>query len=379
MPQIDVPGVGVLNFPDGMSDVDMEKAIQAHPSYTKAAEPKETKEEGYKKAYRREGATKWDKFDAAANLGLAKIRGYLPEVPGHETMEKNISPSLVKGIPIAKQFVPQTSELTEFENKHPKLATGLNVAGAVGSTLPAAGAAASRSDAGYLNQFMGQTAVAAPLNAADLIAKKGTSATAKEGAKALGMGALTSTLPAAITGTIGQAPRIGRAWEHIPEYLQSMTGPGRWPMSNFRGMTGNFFGRGPTPPPPGSAPPWALTTAGATQTGPNIFAGGAPRIPDPTFPMQSGRAISGSAMEGVGQNLTTVLGGLGGAYGAADPILGALLGISAGRHAIHPMIQTLLNTAPGRAANAVSHHPSTQDILRALAAQTGQQPAPQAP
>lgn len=322
------------------------------------------KEEKYKKSVR-EAKTSWQKFDAATNLGLNKLKNYLPSLPGHETMEKAISPSLTKGIPVAGQYVPQTPELAKFEKENPKTSMGLNLTGAIGSTAPLAAGAATHAGGGFLKQLMGQTSVAAPLNAADLIAKKGNDATAKEGAGALGMGVASSVIPAGVTSAMGQSARTSYPWNSLKDYVESL-----------KGQKGSLFGSGPSAPPIGAPPPWALNTKGGPQRGENIYPSGAPKLPDPVWATQKGTQVSGTDIPGAGRHLTTVLGGIAGAHSGYDPLIGAMLGTVAGRTAIHPILEALSHTSAGRFVNEAAHHPSTQDILRALAAQTGNKLAP---
>jgi hypothetical protein len=313
-----------------------------------------TPEENKKLEKQLNAKSKFDKYNFMKNWGL-----------GGQTMEDIVSPSLVKGIPMAGNAVPQTEALSQFEGAHPWASKGLQAAGAVGSTLPLAGAAAAKAGGGFFNQLMGQTAVNAPLNAADLIARKGTDATAKEGAGALGMGVVSSVLPAGMTATIGQAPRTGYPWDRLKNYVETL-----------KGQKGDFFGKGSAPLPPGAPPPWALTRAGTPSPRSTIFPGGAPKLPDPEWATKAGTKIPGSQIEGAGHNLSTVAGALAGGMLAGDPMMGTAIGALAGRQALHPLLNHFLESGAGRVVDKFAHHPSTQDILRALAGHTGRQMAP---
>ncbi len=292
--------------------------------------------------------------------------------------DQTVFPSLTKGIPVAGKYVPQTPELTEFEKDHNRLATGLHVAGAIGSTLPASGAAAARAGGGFFNQLMGQTAVNAPLNAADLIAEKGSGATAKEGAGALAIGAASGALPALMTSTLGQAARTGYPWDHLQDYIKSL-----------KGQKGDFFGTG-SKAVPGAPPPWVNPGGGpvlgipqgggpmAPMPASNVprYPSGAPTIPHPEWATKAGTRIPGSEIPGAGHDLSTVIGALAGGSLAGDPMMGTAIGALAGRQALHPLLNHVLETGAGRFADKLGHHPSTQDILRALAGHTGRQMAP---
>lgn len=276
-------------------------------------------------------------------------------VPGHETMSKIISPSLTKGVPVARQYVPQPQDLTKFEKENPKTAMGLNAAGTIGSTMPLAAGAAIRSGGGFLAQLGGQTAVNAPLNLADLVAQKGSETTNKDAAKALGTGALSSTFPAALTGVIGQAGR-NTARVLTPEFEMAKT---HSPRPSHLDKFMNWFKQNPSvnfPPGRVGVPPNM-----ASQMPP----GGA--VPGPGAP------IPGTSVPGTGRTLSTVLAGAAGA--AHDPMTAVMAAYLAHR-AGPSILNTLSHTPVGRIIDAGAHHPTTQDLLRVLAGETGRQIAP---
>lgn len=93
--------------------------------------------------------------DLAAVFG--PINKFMRNLPlGLDTMEKKVNPSLVKGIPIAGNFVPQTEELTKFEEESPIKAGALRTTGAVGSMLPMAAGVAGQIVNKAIPQAVGQ-------------------------------------------------------------------------------------------------------------------------------------------------------------------------------------------------------------------------------
>lgn len=258
------------------------------------------------------------KIDNALNHVFRYGNRVLEEnVPGLKTTKEAISPSLVKGIPIAGRFVPQTEELSEFEKKHPYIAKSLNVAGGTAATLPLAAGASMASGAGFIPQLAGQTAVSAPLNVLDTLAQKGKDITKEDVAKDMTMAVGTSMIPAAATKVFGQTART------IPQDMNSFMKPG-----------GSTL--------PGGAPkpfPWAVNPASE---------------------------IPGTAMNGMSPEMIRTLGSLGGGaagYGlhGIEGMIAGLIGGAPAAHALEPVL---------RGAGRTMQHPSTQDILRSLMAQS---------
>lgn len=170
--------------------------------------------------------TKTDKILTSIFGPINKAMRSLPL--GLDTMEKEINPSLVKGIPVAGQMVPQTEELTQFEENNPGVSTAFRATGAIGSTLPMAAGVAARSAAGVLPQAFNQGMLGTTLGVGDTIAAKGTELEKGdiEGAAgagfAGGMGGsllgrmITPTVPSrAVLGKVGglgkREPNLSRA------------------------------------------------------------------------------------------------------------------------------------------------------------------------
>ena len=280
----------------------------------------EEKEKKYRKALD-EAKTPWNKVDATINLLLNKAKSQLPGIPGDQTMQEAISPSLTKGVPIARQFVPQTPELSKFENEHPYISTGLNAVGAIGSMAPAAGgasmAAAARGGTGFMPQFGSQLAINAPVNIADSAAKHG--GFDKENLpRDLAWAGAQSAIPAAISSAFGQTQRATQEpyWNLFRKHME----PG-----------GHTF-------PSGAPKPFPTTPTGTA-------------IPQ--------SHITASISPDTRSNLTTALGALAGLHYGDLPgaVTGGIIG-KYGRHVIEP-----LQDALGRGMA----NPSTQDIIRALA------------
>lgn len=117
---------------------------------------------------------------------------------GLDTMEKKINPSLVKGIPVAGQMVPQTEELTQFEENNPGTATALNLAGGVGATLPMSVGVAANTSAKLLPQALNQGMLGATLSTGDTLAEKGLETTGDEFNKSAMSGFAGGSLGAAL-------------------------------------------------------------------------------------------------------------------------------------------------------------------------------------
>ena len=138
----------------------------AHGSPVPLAAKQENWEDKYAitKEVKKEAVTKEDKKytpSPGPSSDLAKVFGpinkFMRKLPlGLDTMEKKINPSLVKGIPIAGNFVPQTEELSKFEENNPIGSGALRVAGGVGSMLPMAAGVAGNIANKAIPQAMGQ-------------------------------------------------------------------------------------------------------------------------------------------------------------------------------------------------------------------------------
>lgn len=297
----------------------------------KAAEVKGSNEEQNKvwDDKLKEATTPWGKVDAGMNAVFGRANRALEEsVPGLKAAKEYVNPSLMKGVTVAKHYVPQTEALTKFENENPGTAKALNIAGGATAMLPLAAGAASVSGAGFIPQLAGQLAVNAPTNIADKMAEKGTTnLDISDASHAMRNSVLESLLPASATKLFGQAARI----EH-PSL------PGGTAFEKFMQPGGHRLPSGATTP-----PPWAA---------------GPLKIP--------GTAIQDSALAGLSptqiQTLQTMAGGAAG-YGVTHDIPGIIAGL-AGAHYAHPIIDPI-----ARGAAHVMRQPSTQDILRALSSQ----------
>ncbi len=113
-------------------------------------------------------------WDAMMN----KLRtGQGQPVPGSAVKElKAIGGELVKGVPMGGTYMPQTQEMTEFEQQHPTLSTMARIEGGTAATLPfgmgVSGLAAKTAYPLALNA-VGQTALGAGLSTGDVVAEKG--------------------------------------------------------------------------------------------------------------------------------------------------------------------------------------------------------------
>lgn len=153
------------------------------------------------------GKTTWDKTDAALSGIFGRANRVMSNLPGVDLMGKKISPSLVKGIPIAGAYVPQTPELSEFEKNHPIVSKGLNIAGGTAATLPLTGAASMAMGGGFIPQVAGQMGVNIPLNMGDTLAKKGSDYGYGDAANDMLWGAGTSLIPPGVSSLVGQNAR----------------------------------------------------------------------------------------------------------------------------------------------------------------------------
>lgn len=170
--------------------------------------------------------TKTDKMLTSIFGPINKAMRSLPL--GLDTMEKEWMPSFVKGVPIAGQMVPQTKELTEFEENSPGTSTALRGIGGIASTLPMVAGVAARSAAGVLPQAFNQGMLGATLGVGDTIASKGTELEQGDIESGAGMGfaggmggsllgrMITPTVPSrAVLGKVGglrkKEPNLSRA------------------------------------------------------------------------------------------------------------------------------------------------------------------------
>lgn len=167
MPDIEVKGIGVLSFPDSMSDADIEKAIKEHPEYPKARD-----KANFKPLVQ---PPEW----------LTKFLGKPEDSPMPGTVAREIG----KGIPGIGHFIPQNSEMASMEKNWP-IATGLaRGTGAVGSMIaPSIGVSSGLVKAGFpglLPEIAGQATLGAGTSAVDKLAQKGTNVSSDEIIEAL--------------------------------------------------------------------------------------------------------------------------------------------------------------------------------------------------
>lgn len=158
MPIVDVEGLGELEFPDGMSNAEMEAAIKTHPDY------KEPKTFGQKALDVAGGIAK------GFNTGLG---------------------TMTKGVPVVGATVDKTRvgpQVQEFEKNHPIAATGLKTAGGIAAVAPLMAAAAPALGTGFGANALGQSAMFSGLNVADTVAKKGSDTSANDLLWAIGTG-----------------------------------------------------------------------------------------------------------------------------------------------------------------------------------------------
>lgn len=300
------------------ADDKFNKTIADFP--TPEDQEKTKKHQGQNKKWK-EGIDKaqgpWQKTDAYLNAVFGRANRTLREAPlGLDAMEKKINPSLIKGVPVAGRYVPQTEELSKFEEEHPYTSKGLQIAGGTAATLPIFGGASKVMGPGFGRQFMGQFGAAAPMNVADTLARKDKETTATDISKDILMAAGTSILPAAVTKGLGQSSRA--ATPNISDFMR----PG-----------GHTLPSGAPIP-----PPWAI------QRGTNIAPSYGGSIPQRTLDAAS--ALAGGAL-GYGHSIE-------------GAILGTLLAPQASRLVGEPIIRGM-------------QHPSTQDIIRSLMAQVPSQ------
>lgn len=157
MQKINVKGIGVLNFPDGMSDDEIESAIKTHPKYKEAA-----------------------------SLSL----------PEQSTLQKIGTGAKIaaQGIPIAGRFIDDTPETVRFKRENPALSTGLDIAGGVTSTLPLTGplavAGAGAKGLGLIGSLFASGALGGAIGAGDKVADNIAKGKEQDGDEILGEGLL---------------------------------------------------------------------------------------------------------------------------------------------------------------------------------------------
>lgn len=158
------------------------------------------------------------KADEMLTKVFKPVNQFMRSLPlGLDPMEKKIMPSVMKGVPIVGQMVPQTDELTEFEENNPNWSMGLKATGAIGSTVPMAAGVAARSAAGLIPQAFNQGMLGGTLGIGDLLAAKGTNVEEGDVESAMGTGfgggasgsmlgrLITPTVPSrAVLGKVGQ-------------------------------------------------------------------------------------------------------------------------------------------------------------------------------
>lgn len=296
------------------------------------SDAKKAKDEAQNKAWDdklAQAQTPWEKTNAGMNAVFGRANRSLEDsIPGLKTAKEIVNPSLMKGVPIARHYVPQTEALSNFESEHPNVATGLRVAGGATAMLPLAGGAAAVSGARFMPQLAGQLAVNAPAQVADKMAEKGTLNLGTEDAsKAMQKGILESLLPASVSKLFGQTARTAHPALPGGDAFQTFMRPG-----------GHRLPSGAPSPSPWGAHPYAIP----------------------------GSQIPGSALAGISPATSNALHALAGGatgYHLGDSTGAALLGLIGAGH-VAPALAPF-----ERAIGHIAAHPSTQDILRALSAQ----------
>jgi hypothetical protein len=302
------------------------------------------------------GADDWDKYlyhpekdesalndpklrkaqEAVANNPFNFMRS--ANIPGAATMEDVVNPSLMKGILGVRHHVPQSENLSVFEETHPWASKGLQAAGTVGSMIAPSTNIAMRTPQTFGQQFAGQLALNAPMNLLDASSKalkQGQTPTKDELSKALMNATAESAIPAAFSRTFGQSPRLFPGDEGIA---------GR--IATNRARAGMISGGHMTPAE-------IEEQIAASHVGPHM-----------TFPHQGAAAgISDEAKRHLSTVLSTAAGGYLGHKFAGEAMMGMLAGgglSEAARYALGGL---------GERIGPAFRHPSTQDILRALAQQ----------
>lgn len=273
---VNVPGFGVMRFPDDMSRDDIAAAIDARVA-GQANQPKSF----------------LSRFEDPFNLG--KPSDYLPKVvtdylgpPEESPSPPTMAREIAKGVPIAGRYVPQTEEMTQMEQQWPKTSMAANISGGVLSMAPIAelaplvnlrnatmigtpGRLATPMRSGFKTNLAVQGGLNSAIGAGDVAAEKGFENISKEdvtraillgfGTAGVGAGlqkAITPSAPVAgarmwtpeqaalleaIGGVKGTALPIKSApgvAAQIPGWLETAASPG--PMSALGGYMGGMQG-----------------------------------------------------------------------------------------------------------------------------------------
>ncbi len=118
MATINVQGVGDIELPDGMSQQEMEEAINSNPSV---------------QSYVQKSAT--------TNVPMLKGTGTMPYNYSNDPVGQNLH-QLAKGVPVVRNFVPDKPQDAQFEKDHPYVSRAERITGAVAGAAPMAMAAA---------------------------------------------------------------------------------------------------------------------------------------------------------------------------------------------------------------------------------------------
>jgi len=155
MPDIDVKGIGVLTFPDSMSDKEIEEAIKQHPEYEHARAKSQLKP----LIEPPEWVKKW--------LGN-------PEDSPNPTTVARVG---AKGVPIAGGLVPQDQSMTDMEKDWP-VASGL-AKGSTGilATAPLTMGTSALMGTKFLPQLAGQAGLGGVLGGGDTAVRGGKDVT----------------------------------------------------------------------------------------------------------------------------------------------------------------------------------------------------------
>lgn len=203
---ISIPGLGDVAFPEGMSNSDIEKAIEEH-----------LKSPG-----------KFAKSEMAnvvpTNiLPQDRITEALPDFakPIYEHLkDPGWVGVMAKGIPVAGKYVSDTPAIRSIEENYPKTATGLKIAGGIGSMIAPAGGmskAASLIGPGRIIEGIAQGGLGATTNVADKLAETGLSSDIQNDAI---LGFLGGASGPAIGKVISPIKDIKRVAAKAPEQLQ---------------------------------------------------------------------------------------------------------------------------------------------------------------
>lgn len=154
MPIIDVEGLGELEFPDGMTDQEMEAAIKTHPDYQRNFARQHNIETN--------PASK-DAFEAARKKSV---------------VDKFVR-QIAHGFPVLGKTMDNTPEDQKFKEEHPYISGGANLYGFLGGALPVSRAASAAVTGAketlpkLLPDIFAQAGAFGGLNVADKVAEKG--------------------------------------------------------------------------------------------------------------------------------------------------------------------------------------------------------------